>query len=134
MRTLPSRLPPGTDLRRELERIVAASAEQSAFVLSGIGSLSHAGLRFAGADVPTLLAEPLEIVSLAGSIAAQGAHLHASISTASGHVLGGHLGYGCIVRTTAEVLVALLPEWTLAREHDPVSGYDELTVSRRSES
>ena len=44
-----------------------------------------------------------------------------------------HLGYGCLVRTTAEVLIAVLPEWKLSREHDAASGYKELTISRRSD-
>jgi hypothetical protein len=35
---------------------------------------------------------------------------------------------GCIVRTTAEVLLALLPEWEFAREPDALTGYDELVV------
>jgi uncharacterized protein len=103
-------------------------------VLSGIGSLSEASLRFAGADSLTVLVGPLEILSLAGSITPEGAHLHASVSTASGSVLGGHLGYGCLIRTTAEVLIAVLPEWKLSREHDATSGYKELTVARRSSS
>ena len=131
MQTLPLRLPPTCDLRREIEQIVGARPEQCGFVLSGIGSLVQANLRFAAAESATLLVEPLELLSLAGSITPTGAHLHASVSTASGRVLGGHLGYGCLVRTTAEVLIAVLPEWRLSREHDAASGYKELTISRR---
>jgi hypothetical protein len=134
LHTLPIRLPPGCDLRREVERAVAALPERSAFVLSGIGSLTEACIRFAGAESATALVEPLEVLSLAGSITPEGAHLHASVSTASGSVLGGHLGYGCLVRTTAEVLVAVLPEWRLWREHDSASGYNELAIARRSDS
>jgi hypothetical protein len=33
-----------------------------------------------------------------------------------------------MVRSTAEVLLALLPEWEFARERDAVTGYDELVV------
>jgi uncharacterized protein len=127
-------LPLGCDLRREIEHAVSAIAEQSGFVLSGIGSLTQASLRFAAAESLTVLVEPLEVLSLSGSVTPQGAHLHASVSTASGRVLGGHLAYGCLVRTTAEVLVAVLPEWKLSREHDPASGYEELKVARRSDS
>jgi predicted DNA-binding protein with PD1-like motif len=134
LHTLPLRLQPGCDLRREIELAVNALPEQSGFVLSGIGSLTQASLRFAGAESPTLLVEPLEVLSLAGSITPEGAHLHASVSTASGRVFGGHLGYGCLVRTTAEVLVAVLPEWKLSREHDSLSGYKELAIARRSDS
>ncbi len=32
-----------------------------------------------------------------------------------GRVVGGHAAHGCIVRTTAEVLLALLPAWRFAR-------------------
>jgi predicted DNA-binding protein with PD1-like motif len=132
MNTLPLRLLPGCDLRRELERAVASLPEQSGFVLTGIGSLGQASLRFAAAESATLLVEPLEILSLAGTLTPQGAHLHASVSTASGRVLGGHVGYGCLVRTTAEVLVAALSGWSLSREHDPVSGDQELVAARRA--
>jgi predicted DNA-binding protein with PD1-like motif len=124
-------LPPACDLRREIERAVSALPERSAFVLLAIGSLTQANLRFAAAESPTLLVEPLEVLSLAGSVTPQGAHLHASVSSADGRVLGGHLGYGCVVRTTAEVLLAVLPEWELSRAHDPISGYNELAVIRR---
>ena len=41
---------------------------------------------------------------------------------------GGHLGQGSTVRTTAEVLLALLPHGTLTREHDAATGFNELVV------
>jgi predicted DNA-binding protein with PD1-like motif len=134
LHTLPLRLLPASDLRREIEQAVSALPEQSGFVPSGIGSLAQANLRFAAAELPTLLVEPLEVLSLAGSVTPEGAHLHASVSTASGRVLGGHLGYEHLVRTTAEILVAVLPEWRLSRERDPASGYEELTIALRRSS
>ena len=76
--------------------------------------------------------EPLELLSLAGSVTPQGAHLHASVSTRTGTVVGGHLGYGCPVRTTAELLIAASAAWRLSREHDPVSGHMELVVAEAS--
>jgi hypothetical protein len=48
-----------------------------------------------------------------------------------GRVYGGHVGYGSRVRTTAEVLVAPLPNWSLTREHDATTGFTELLVRRR---
>ena len=42
--------------------------------------------------------------------------------------MGGHVTRGCIVRTTAEVLLALLPDWRFDREPDPVTGYRELVA------
>ena len=49
-------------------------------------------------------------------------------STSKGEVFGAHVAPGCFVRTTAEVLLALLPEWAFAREPDALTGYDELVV------
>ncbi|WP_298235743.1 PPC domain-containing DNA-binding protein [uncultured Azohydromonas sp.] len=124
----PLRLQPGTDLRRALEAAVAQRGCEAAFVLGGIGSLGEAQLRLAGADVTLVLPGPLEVLTLSGSVGAKGSHLHASLSDAQGRVLGGHLGYGCGVRTTAEVLLALLPGWRFTREPDAATGYDELVA------
>jgi predicted DNA-binding protein with PD1-like motif len=43
-------------------------------------------------------------------------------------VVGGHVAYGCTIRTTAEVLLLLLPEWSLSRELDPATGLAELVI------
>lgn len=133
-RTLPVRLRPGDDLRRALEAIVAAEGEGSAaaFVLSGIGSLRPAVIRFAGVDQVVKINSDTELLTLAGSIGAGGSHLHMSVSDAEGRVLGGHVGYGCTVRTTAEVLLMLLPQWRFSREVDPATGWAELVVAPRS--
>jgi predicted DNA-binding protein with PD1-like motif len=131
MTCLPLRLQPGADLRRALETAVAERECEAAFVVSGIGSLSVALLRLAGAADTLQLDGPLEVVTLAGSVAVNGSHLHASLSDAQGRVLGGHLGYGCRVRTTAEVLLALLPQWRFSREADAATGFDELVVRCR---
>ncbi len=128
MQTLPIRLLPGQDLRRALEAVVAERGCGAAFVLSGIGSLAPAMLRFAGATGLTTIAGDTEILTLSGSIASNGSHLHASVSDARGVVTAGHVAYGCTVHTTAEVLLALLPEWRFSREPDAATGYDELTV------
>jgi predicted DNA-binding protein with PD1-like motif len=132
MKTLPLRLTPGQDLRAALEAAVVSQNCRAAFVLSGIGSLSTAGLRLAGATHPERLSGEMEILSLSGTLAFDGvksnSHLHMALSTASGQVLGGHVAPGCIIRTTAEVLLALLPEWQFSREPDATTGYNELVV------
>lgn len=122
------RLTPGQDLRRALECAVYAEGCSAAFVLSGIGSLERAHLRRAGADDAEALHGPLEVLTLAGTIAANGSHLHASLADASGAVQGGHLAYGCLVRTTAEVLLGLLPGLSFRREPDLRTGFAELVV------
>jgi len=128
MQTLPLRLRPGDDLRGAVVAALLASGHKAGFVLQGIGSLSVAQLRYAGQPQATALHGDLEILTLAGSIAPDGAHLHMAVSDARGQVLGGHVGPGCVVRTTAELLLALLPERRFTREHDPLTGYPELKI------
>ena len=130
MDSLPIRLPPNADLRRALEDAVAATHWRSAFVVCGIGSLSQAQIRFAGTPDPTSIEADLEIISVSGTISPDGSHLHLGVADAEGNVRGGHAAYGCIVRTTAEVLLAMSPDWSLAREHDPATGFSELRVHR----
>lgn len=128
MNSLPLRLLPNSDLRRTLEAALHERALRAAFVIGGIGSLSQARLRLAGRNEPERLDGDLEILTLAGSISSDGAHLHMSLADANGRVVGGHVAYGCLVRTTAEVLLVLLPEWSFARELDPGTGFPELAI------
>lgn len=128
MRMLPLRLNPGDDLRAAIEAALRDSGVQAAFVLQGIGSLSVAQLRYAGLQRSTELRGDLEILTLAGSVSPDGAHLHMSVSDAQGRVLGGHVSAGCVVRTTAELLLALLPDQRFSRPVDAVTGYPELRV------
>lgn len=127
----PERLRPGDDLRLALEAVVRARGASAAFVLAGIGSLRGARLRLAGAEQPILVAGDLELLTLSGSIAANGSHLHMSFADAGGRVLGGHVAPGCIVRTTAEVLLQLLPGWDFQREPDAATGWAELVIRPR---
>lgn len=117
------RLNPGDDLRGALEALASTG-----FVVAGIGSLRHAQLRFAGDPGPTRIEGPLEILTLSGSLTPTGAHLHVSVSDASGRVLGGHVCAGCTVHTTAELLIAPLPAGSLSRAFDPTTGYAELVI------
>lgn len=128
---LPLRLSPGTDLRAALEAECAARSYHAGFVISGIGSLSGARLRLAGAGAADHLRGDLEILTLAGTIAGNGSHLHMSVADSEGRVVGGHVAHGCIVRTTAEVLLVLLSDWSFNRELDPSTGFAELVVSER---
>ena len=129
MELLPIRLKPGDDLRRALEDLVRAQVKPcGAFVISGIGSLIDGKLRFADERIEALVAGPLEIVSIAGSVTPDGAHLHMTVSDKDGRVTGGHVGYGNLVRTTVEALLVLLPAWALTREFDPATGFKELVI------
>lgn len=131
MHVRPLRLSPGQDLRLALEEVLAQEQVQAGWVLSGIGSLSVARLRLAGHSEITTLHSDLELLTLAGSLSPAGAHLHTSVAEASGRVTGGHLAPGSLVRTTAEVMVALLPEWRFERVLDSATGFPELRIGRQ---
>lgn len=136
MKTLPIRLTPGQDLRAALENAVRDHGCQAAFVISGIGSLSDARIRFAGVDQAQVLSGDSEILSLSGTLGVDDdgrghSHLHMAVSDAAGAVFGGHVVPGCLVRTTVEVLLGLLPGWTFSREADAATGFPELVVRPR---
>ncbi len=128
MKVIPLRLPPGADLRRALEVWMGEQQEQGGCVISAVGSLSIAQLRFAGAAEATAIRGDLEILSLSGTLSPDGAHLHIAISGSSGAVIGGHLCAGSLVRTTAELVIGLLPEWRFSRKLDLATGYLELRI------
>lgn len=124
------RLQPGADLRAALE----GQGFVAACVLSAVGSFSRAMLRYAEADEGTALEGPLELLTLSGTLGRDGGHLHASVSNAQGQVRGGHVMPGCIVRTTAEVVLGLLPEWEFRRMPDAATGYQELLARKRAQA
>lgn len=123
------RLHPGDDLRGALQALA-----RTGFVVAGIGSLGDAQLRFAGEAGPTRITGPLEILTITGSLTPAGVHLHASVSDAAGRVWGGHVCAGCVVRTTAELLIAPLPAGSLGRAFDATTGYPELVVRPPSDA
>ncbi len=131
MKTLPLRLSPGDDLRAALDAALAATGAEAAFVVSGIGSLREARVRLAGRDTPHHTVGDLEILTLSGTLGAGGSHLHASLADADGRVFGGHVAPGCVVRTTAEVLVVVLDDVRFTREFDAQTGYAELQITLR---
>ena len=127
------RLQPGEDLRGALEaafREARAGGIEAACVVSAVGSLSCAVLRYAAQPDGTKWLAPLELLTLSGTLSVDGPHLHASVSDAAGVVRGGHLMRGCIVRTTAEVVLGLLPGWRFGRAPDAATGFMELVVRR----
>lgn len=131
MKLLPLRLDPGVDLREALQGVLPDNGSSAGFVICGIGSLAGANLRPAGAEQGLVLPGDLEILTLSGSLSRDGVHLHMSLADAGGRVWGGHVQRGCIVRTTAEILVALLPDWHFDRAPDAATGYLELLIRRK---
>ena len=134
MKVLPLRLTPGDDLRQALETWMGEQQEQAGCLISAVGSLSLAKLRLAGATQATAIQGELEILSLSGTLSPDGAHLHIAVADSRGTVIGGHLCAGSLVRTTAELVIGLLPDWQFSRELDPATGYPELRITPQARS
>lgn len=122
------RLPPGSDLRAELEAHARSVPLRAAGVVSAVGSLTVARIRLAGATEIRAMKGPWELVSLSGTVGAGGAHLHAVVSDAEGRCIGGHVCVGSIVHTTAELVLLELPGIRFERTLDPRTGYAELDI------
>jgi predicted DNA-binding protein with PD1-like motif len=131
VRTFALRLRPGEDLRMALDAFARANGLMAPFVLTCVGSLSRAALRPAGVPATLYVDGDLEILSLVGTLSADGPHLHLTVGDAACAVRGGHLQEGSIVRTTAEVLLGELEDVVLRRPVDPETGWDELLVEPR---
>ena len=56
--------------------------------------------------------------------------MHIALSDANGAAFGGHLMAGCLVRTTAEIVIGLAPGWSLARALDAATGFRELVATK----
>jgi predicted DNA-binding protein with PD1-like motif len=135
MRAHAFRLTPGTDLKAGLEQLTQAHALRAGCILSCVGSLSRARLRMPspiGEAAPIRdFVEPMEIVSLTGTLGPDGLHVHISLARPDGACVGGHVVQGCIVNTTAELVIGELPQAEFRRLPDPATGYNELSVQPR---
>lgn len=125
------RLKPGQDLRQELERFVTTNRIEAGTMLTGVGSLTDVTLRLANQDTHTTWRGHFEIVSLVGTLSTHGSHLHLAVSDSTGRTLGGHLVNGCLIYTTAELVIGVLPDVVYTREPDPTFGYRELMIRRK---
>ena len=128
MKNYTFRLKFGQDLFDAIESFVEEKHIEAGCVLSGVGSLTHFTLRFANQEVHEEGDGHFEIVSITGTVSIHGSHLHISISDERGQTLGGHLVSGCVIYTTAEIVLAEFEDVIYKREHAPDSGYDELVV------
>lgn len=122
------RLKPGQDLFKSIETFVHEKGIEAGTVLACVGSLTKATLRLANRGVHSSYEGFFEIVSLTGTVSIHGSHLHISISDGDGQTLGGHLVEGCLIYTTAEIVIAAFPNIVYTRELCAESGYEELVV------
>lgn len=122
------RLKPNQDLKDSLKNFIQQNNIQAGFILTAVGSLKQATLRFASQDNSQRLDERFEIVSLVGTLSTQGIHLHIALSNQNGKTIGGHLVEGCIIYTTAEIVLASSEDLIFLRTLDAETGYKELEI------
>ena len=126
MKQITRRLKPGKDLKGEIEKMVKENNIKAGCILSVVGSLSKASLRLADGKKVKSWDKPFEIVSGTGTVSVNGCHIHIAISDEDGNVFGGHLKEGCVVNTTAEIVLLVFPDMEYKRVFDEETGYDEL--------
>ena len=122
---------PGEELKSSLQQFVSSHNIKAAAIVTCVGSLTRANLRMADAKDGTPLEGKFEIVSLVGTLSPDGPHLHLSLSDENGKVVGGHIVDGCIVRTTAEIVIVELTDLEFRREQDAQTGYKELIIRQK---
>lgn len=132
MKVFALRLKPESDLKESLRNFVASNYIQAGFILTTIGSLKKATIRFADQSVSKVLLEKFEIISLSGTLSLKGIHLHIVVSDKEGKTFGGHLENGCTIYTTAEIVIGESEELSFYRELDQQTGFKELQVKERS--
>lgn len=127
------RLKPQQDLKLELDQYIQTQKLEAACLLTCVGSLSEAVIRHAGQSAATRSSGPLEIVSLTGVMSRHGSHYHIAMADATGQTWGGHLLSGCLIYTTAEIVIGILPNLIFQRLPDAETGYRELSIQPRLE-
>jgi predicted DNA-binding protein with PD1-like motif len=128
MITYALRLKPGEDISITLDTFAIEHQIQAACVLTCVGSLRKAVLRYANQSQVVTLDGKFEIVSLTGVLSMHGSHFHIAISDGEGRTLGAHLIAGSEIYTTAEIVLAEIPELRFLRTFDPLTGYPELDI------
>lgn len=129
------RMRPKEELRQKLEEVMSENAFKRAVILSAIGSVCEATffgvkpdskLPF-GQDKITVIKKtgPFEVLTMEGNILPMGdqliPHLHVTLGTYDGNVIGGHLDRA-IVYTTLELFLAEIKGCDVAKHKDEVAG------------
>ena len=124
------RLTRGQDLYEEIDRFARVHHIAAGAVVSAVGCVYRWELRDATGVRIRSGEEDAEIVSLMGTVSENGCHLHASFAREDLSVFGGHLRPGCLVNTTAEIVLAVLDDFRFTRKPDGQTGYDELVIEK----
>ena len=128
------RLKPHEDIKKAILQFAFDNQIRAGIVLTCVGSLEQYNLRFANQKIGVKQTGFFEIVSCVGTFSDSAAHLHLSLSEATGETIGGHLLDDNLVYTTAEIAIAELSELEFDRVMDNTYGYHELLVKEKKSS
>ena len=122
------RIHPGEDLKLSILDFTRKENIEAGILLSCVGSLSSAKLRMADANIVKEFNNKFEIVVLTGTLCMEGLHLHIALSDENGNMIGGHLLDGCVVYTTAEIVIGSIENTVFRRKYDGSTGFAELEI------
>jgi predicted DNA-binding protein with PD1-like motif len=131
------KLDDGQNLFSELGKIMMKHGAESAIILSGIGMLQdfEIGYYDGGKYLTKHFGEPMELVSMHGSIAASqesSIHIHVALANEEHNVIGGHLMKAkvCVLN---EIVLLKMDQIELNRALNDKSGLYELKISGGNE-
>ncbi|MDR0850568.1 MAG: DNA-binding protein [Christensenellaceae bacterium] len=124
------RLARGDDLKIKIEEYAGSHEIEAGIVVCSVGCLSVCTIRSADGKTVIKKTEPLEIISLNGTVSKNGCHLHISVSDIALNIFGGHLKEGCTINTTAEVVIIELESFEFDRAFDKDTGFKELVIKK----
>ena len=125
------RLKPNQDLKQEIEAFVKKEHIEAGWIMTCVGSLTQANLRYANQPEGTKSNGHFEIVSLVGTVSVNGSHIHLSISDSLGVTKGGHLLDENLVYTTAEIVIGESKNHVFVREKDGSTPWEELQIKKK---
>ncbi len=125
------RLKPNQDLKQEIEAFVKKENIEAGWIMTCVGSLTQANLRYANQPEGTKSKGHFEIVSLVGTVSVNGSHVHLSISDSLGATKGGHLLNENLIYTTAEIVIGESKNHIFTREKDGSTPWEELQVKTK---
>lgn len=124
------RLKPGQDLKIALQEFVENKNILAGWLMSCAGSLTEYHLRFANQQRGIRAHGFFEIIGLSGTLSVNGCHLHIALGDSKGALTGGHLLDGCIVYTTAEIIIGESHVLNFTREKDGTTQWEELQIKK----
>lgn len=126
------RLTPDQDLKIEIHNFCNQNNISAGCIISAVGSLKIAKLRLAGSNSFFEAKGNFEIVSITGTISKNGSHVHIALADEAGKVTGGHLTDGNLIYTTCELVLLSIENQEFTREHDPVTGFNEIKIKLKT--